>query len=222
MNTPKNEDKLHLAVGIFVIVVLLFLAAVLLFNIIPLLPSANPDVQAAIITGVLLFVGTMTVKHFENRRSIEAQFREAKVQMFDDFLEIFDGFSQPGHDFNAAASELKKWRRKLLLRGGPNVIKASFRLLAFHQIELNTVEDMAKSVERIGSLILAMRRDLGISNSGIAEGVSGKVNQATIVGVRHILRNADMFLECLENDPNMSMKDFGEKEKVIDRARGIS
>lgn len=207
MPSPNTKnDTLHLILGVITFVILVIGAWFLAFELIPILATGNPSILAAIITGTLVAVGAIYVKHIEHKHSVEAQFRDAKVQMYNDFIELFDSFSEGGGPEDAV-SELKKWRRQLLFWGGPKVIKTSFQLQNTAE-NLDTVEGMGNSVEIIGDLILAMRQDLGLSNRGIVEGVSSGISQATVVGARYKLRHADIFLQCLRENPSMLSKEF--------------
>ena len=76
-----------------------------------------------------------------------------------------------------------------------------------------TIGELGEQLQTLGALILAMRKDLGLSNRGIDE----KTFAAHL-----ILRHADVFLNHLKTNPKMTNNEYTKVERELDRQLGIS
>ena len=191
----------------------------ILEKLLPFLSMLDASVLAALVTGSLLASGAIYVKHVEHRHSVEAQFREAKLALFNDFMKLFNRITDEDIDHEEFVAELKRWKRKLLFWGGPGVLRA-FAPLSHMQMD-DTVGSLADSLGKLGTLILEMRKDVGLSNRGLVRETHAGISKSTILGARQILRNPDLFLECLRKDPSMPMSKLTAMEEAIDIKRGI-
>ena len=182
------------------------------------LSQLDKSVFAALVTGTLIAVGAISVKHVEHRHSVEAQFRSDKVELFNSFVETLNQLSgEDGIGAEDLAESLKEWKRRLLFWGSPKTLRI-FLSLGELGARIDTVEGMAKSLKIVGALLLAMRKDIGVSNKGVTRHVSG-VDRSTVFAARYILRDSEMFLHHLRKNPTMSMEDFTRIERQIDSIR---
>ena len=169
------------------------------------LSSLDKRVFAALITGLLVASGAIWVKRLEHRHSVEAQFRDAKVNLFNDFIGVLDEVDSRDISTEELALKVREWKRKTLFWGGPKVMH-SFLSLSELGVDSKTVEGMAQSVEKVGKLILAMRKDVGLSNRGLVPTSTNGVSKETIMGAHYMLRHPNLFLACLVKDPSMQIE----------------
>ena len=116
---------------------------------------------------------------------------------------------------------MKEWKRRLLFWGGPKVMRG-FLSLSNLPSSNKTVGEMSRSTQVMGELILAMRKDVGLSNRGLVTGATKGVSKGTIMGARYMLRNPDLFLACLRADPSMSIEELTRLEALADKKKGLS
>ena len=64
----------------------------------------------------------------------------------------------------------------------------------------------------MGGLILAMRKDLGLSNRGIDKDT---------FGAHYMLRHASTFLAAVKENPEMTTEEYAKIEKLLDEKAGI-
>lgn len=183
--------------------------------------SLDKSVLAALITGTLVASGAIWVKYIEHRHSVEAQFRDAKVKLFNDFMEFLDQMATKVITTEEGTNMLKEWKRKTLFWGGPKVM-AGFLSLSKQRSDSKTVGEMARHVQVLGDLILAMRKDVGLSNRGIVTGSTKGVSKGTILGARYMMRYPDLFLDCLQKDPSTPIERLTALEAREDATRGLS
>ena len=182
-----------------------------------LLENADKIVVVAVLGMAGLVITTISglwIKKVEKRHEVEAQFREQKVEMFNDFLALFDKLAKNPEkgDPEDLVGLLKKWQINLTFWGGPKVLM-SFLALQKDFGENKTISDYKRVVlERWGSLVLAMRNDLGLSNRGL-----DKVSFAAHLMLRH----GDVFLACLKENPEMTNDEFTELENKLNAELGI-
>ena len=159
---------------------------------------------------VITTISGFWLKGVENKYAVDAQFRERKVELFYGFMCEFDKLSQSKEDENSSqelADYLKEWQRKLLFWGGPKAI-LGFAELRDSPGESKTIDDLGRMLKAFGTLILTMREDLGLSNKGIDK---------ETIGVRLILRHANVFLHHLETNPNMTTAEYSEIEQSLNK-----
>ena len=181
----------------------------------------DKGVLAALITGSLVASCAIWVKHIEHRHSVEAQFRDAKVKLFNEFMDVMDRISDDDITSDELLSMLKEWKRRTLFWGGPKVMRAFLSLGELGK-DTKTVGGMARSVGIVGDLILAMREDVGLSNRGIVSGATRGVGKGTIIGARYNLRHPDLFLECLREDPSMPVADLAVLEELANKKSEVA
>lgn len=122
--------------------------------------------------------------------------------MYDDFLtrffELFHGKSDNSSE--ELVPFLRDWQRKLVVWGGPRVLKS---FIAWKESLLE--EPNAQSVFKMGEFFIAMRHDIGLSNRGIEAGLFSHL----------ILRHASLFLAAAKNNPNITLREIAEIEKEL-------
>src|SRR5690606_25136097 len=102
-----------------------------------------------IVTTVTLVVG----KYFERVKEAEAHLRAQKISMYDDFLTRFFELSHGESDNSSEelVPFLRDWQRKLVVWGGPRVLKS---FIAWKECLLE--EPNAQSVFKMGEFFIAM------------------------------------------------------------------
>ena len=186
-----------------------------------LLSGFDKRVLAALTTGVLVASGAIWVKHIEHRHSVEAGFRDAKVELFNEFMNALDKASDKRSTTQELIPAIREWKRRLLFWGGPEVMRG-FLSLSNMAFDSKTVGGVARGVQVLGELILAMRKDVGLSNRGLVTGATTRVSKGTIMGARYMLRHPDLFLACLREDPSMPIERLTTLERSANEAKGLS
>jgi hypothetical protein len=127
-------------------------------------------VKVAMITGgTTILVATITVtlgRYYERKRDIEAQFRAEKIKIYDQFFrDLFMVFHEEvkGDSIDVAAF-LRVWQRKLVLWGGPDVLRAYFHWVV--RLEQNRAD--AQTMFSDGRVFRALRSDIDQSLAGSA------------------------------------------------------
>ena len=175
-------------------------------------------VQAALIAVVGASITAITaifVKKVEKKNEVEAQFREHKVELFNSFLQEFHLLSRAPEDERKSPEELTQYLRdfqiKLIFWGGPEVL-ISFLALRRGIGETKTLGDLGMMLQALGDMILAMRKDLGLSNR--------KIDKRSFAA-HLILRHPDVFLAHLDANPDMTNDEYAEIEAQLNEVLGI-
>ncbi len=171
------------------------------------LVSVDTKLAVGIVAAVTTVIGaTLTVtigKYFERKQAVEADFRERKVEIYDEFLgEFFKLFeSQNNMDDSRLVSFLKEWNRKVVVWGGSEVLRSYIKWMG----HLKSSEPNAESMFLMGDFVLAVRKDLGLSNKGI--------DRKTFASL--ILKNPDLFLEMATKNPRVTLAELAIEEQKL-------
>ena len=206
----------------FVSVLLLFAGAALILWMARelwtfLLVDVNESIAAALATGLLVAVAAIWVKHIEHRHSVEAEFREKKIAVFNSFIGILDSARAKNANQEQLTKQIKEFQDDMMFWSGPQVVKAFFDFKThgrtLNASTLRTVGELATPLENTGKLILAMRKDAGLSNRGIVEHWARRCSRATVLGAQYFVRNPEEFLTVLDESPDTPVSN-------LDRAVG--
>ncbi len=152
-----------------------------------------------------VFVSTLTVmlgRYFERKREIESHFRASKIQMYDEFLsEFFKLFGDEEYNDGDLVPFLREWQRKMIVWGGAPVMSAYIKW----NKNLKKNEPDAASVFLMDEFFRAMRKDIGLTNSGLEKGVFS----------HFILRNPELFLTAAKKNPNITLTELSKIEKDL-------
>jgi uncharacterized protein (DUF697 family) len=209
--SPRVKHFLSVTSALGVLAGLGLFAYWLISKFITYLSAVPKEIGAALIAGVAtVFVATLTIvvgKYFERKRELDALYREKKTEIYDEFLKgFFDHYFSGAEESPTQSPEdlvrfLREFTRKLLLWSGPEPIAAFVRWK----------DHLAKGVPDAQSLflteqfILAIRKDLRHSNEGIPKGVFAKL----------FLREGTLFLALAEKNPNITLAQLAELEKLL-------
>ena len=204
---------LSIIVAIVVIAALLGVIYWVISSVWDALISVDAKLAVGIVAAVTTVLGaTLTVtvgKYLERKHAVEAAFRERKVEIYDGFLEeLFKLLGQEGKpDDSGLVDFLREWQRKLTVQGGAKVLRTYVKWRD-HLLSKGNEPD-AESVLLMGEFLLAMRGDLGLSNSGIDRRVFAHL----------ILRNPVLFLELSRKNPNITIAEIARIEESLDTSR---
>jgi hypothetical protein len=169
------------------------------------------EVGAALIAGTAtILVATLTVtigRYFERKRDLDALYRDKKTEIYDEFLKEFFGLFFSGGDKPDSPREkelvafLREFTRKLLLWSGPDVIEA---FVAWKD-HLTKGKPDAKTISLLEGFLLAIRKDLRHSNSGLRKGFFARL----------FLREGSLFLSMAEKNPNVTLTEFASVENLL-------
>ncbi len=204
----KTRERLNLALGFILLGLMVWGFIWLLSTAWRLLSSVDTNLAVGLVTAAsTIVVATVTVtigKYFERKRSVDAHFRDAKVQIYDEFLkEFFRIFHGDGEesDTSELTKFLKEWQRKMVLYGGGQVL-ATYLKWKSH---LSKGSPDANTFFLMGDFFLAMRKDMGLSNKGISRKTFAHL----------ILRHPQLFLEMAKENPNVTLAELAAKEKEL-------
>lgn len=170
----KTKGMLQVIFGLSLFVGISYGAWLLLMAFVNSITAASPEVTAAIVGAMAtILVGISAVlisQAHERRRSAEEAHRLKKVEIYQDFINMISRMtgSQNEHlsmeepDSEELVKYLFKYKSDILLWGSPKVIKA--------QIEFEAVSgsgNTKKLFMSVNALYMAIREDIGLSNSGL-------------------------------------------------------
>ena len=172
------------------------------------LVGVSPQLAGALVAGATtIIVGTVTVmlgRYYERKRDIEAHFRADKIKIYDEFLqELFKVFhsgtqlGEPGTDDNLVKF-MREWQRKLVLWGGPNVLRSYFLWIG----HLKNRNPDVQALFLMDEFFRALRSDVGQSSAGLERGAFAHL----------VLRHGEFFLEQARQNPSMTFKELSELE----------
>ncbi len=188
------------------IIWLLYKALTLLYNA---LSSLDSDVSVAIIVGsATVLASTLAVvisRYFQAKREQDIAHRDKKIELYDEFLiklfEIFQGDEKNKSNPDDLVPFLREIQRKLILWSGPKTIKA---YAAWHKV-LTTGPARAEQMIKMIDFFLALRKDLGHSNSGIERSHM----------VRFLIRNSELFMQEYKKNPNVTFDEMSKLEEKL-------
>lgn len=204
----KNESfkKLQIFIGFSLFCLIIFVIYYVITSLWAWFSSLNSNLAVGLLTAsTTVIVTTVTLvvgKYFERVKEAEAHLRAQKISMYDDFLtRFFELFhDEEGKRSAELVSFLRDWQRKLVVWGGPGVLKS---FIAWKECLLE--EPNAQSVFKMGDFFIAMRQDIGLSNRGIEAGLFSHL----------ILRHASLFLAVAKKNPNITLRELAEIEKKM-------
>lgn len=204
----KLRTLIHLALGLALSAVVLWVGFAALRGLWRTLVNVNPDLAVAVIAAATtIIVSTLTVmfgRYFERKRDIEAHFRTEKIKIYDEFLrELFKVFHSDTktNKTDNLVHFLREWQRKLILWGGSAVLRTYFRWMA----RLKAGKPDADTVFLMDDFFRALRADIGHDSSGLQRGSFAHL----------ILRNADLFLAEAAKNPKVTLAEVAAKEKAL-------
>ena len=183
-------------------------------NFLSVLLGLDPIIHAAFITvgGVALTMfGSFIFKRLENKYAVDAQFRQAKAELFMEFMKALDDLGSSEKTKRIKRGDnllnfLREFRRKTMFWCSPKVMEAFDKLKNYSASNVgegNTVKWLHDTLMIYGELILVMRKDLGLSNRGLD---NEKVGLST-------LRNPEILVDCVKKNPLMSTDQLAEIER---------
>jgi hypothetical protein len=154
-----------------------------------------------------VLVATLTVmlgRYFERKKELDALYRDKKTEIYDDFLRrFFEVFFSGGEGTGEQdlVPFFRDFTRKLVLWSGPEVIGA---FVAWRSHLAKGVPD-AESIFLTERFLLAVRKDLRHTNTGIRRGIFARM----------FLRNGDLFLEMAAKNPKLTLEDLAACERLL-------
>lgn len=207
----KIKQILSMLLGLGIVGGLLWLFYKIIALVFQTLSTLDSNVSIAIVAGsATILASTLTVvitRYYQTKRDREAAHRDKKIDLYDEFLsklfEIFLGDDKEKKNNKNLVAFLREIQRKITLWSGPDVIRA----YAEWHYELTTQGDIpkAKGMIKMMDFFLALRKDLGHSNSGIKHEHL----------IRFMLRNSDLFMQMYRNNPEVTFEEISKEEKKL-------
>ncbi|MPQ75883.1 hypothetical protein [Hydrogenovibrio sp. JE_KL2] len=203
----EETSKVQIAIGIFLLAVfggIIYWLVVALWN---WFTSLNSDLAVGMLTASsTIIVATITLvlgRYFERVKETEAHLRAQKIEMYDAFLkELFSMMhGEDGSEDKDLVPFLQEWQRKLVVWGGPGVLKSFIEWKEFMAFS----EPCAKTVFLMGDFFKEMRKDIGLSNKGLDSGLFSHL----------ILRHASLFLAEAKKNPKITLAELSRIEEEL-------
>ncbi len=165
-----RSEKSQVLLGFFLIALLGVFGIWLLSIFWSAIYGADKSIQAAVIAAM---VGVFTVAFTywkERSRSIKEAHRDKKIEVYAEFYDMMFDLLQKSkngdiRDLERDEDFQKTWfsiSRGVLFYGSPKVVRA------FSQFKGGST-DKLNVIKLVGRLLLSMREDIGLSNSGLDE-----------------------------------------------------
>jgi hypothetical protein len=178
--------------------------------------SAVPkELGAALIAGTAtVIVATLTVvigRYFERKKELDALYRDKKTEIYDEFLKRFfqlfhaESEKKPTPKTEDLVLFLRDFMRKLVLWSGPETIEVFVKW----KDHLSKGTPDAQTIFLTEQFLLTLRKDLRHSNSGISRGFFAKL----------FLREGDLFLRLAKKNPNITLDQVVEAEKLLTKEK---
>jgi len=180
-------------------------ALLILWNNIGLLdPKTSTGILTAAGTVIAATITVMAGKHFESKKEREAAFRDKKILIYDEFLERF--FRLFGEDTSEAQPDdlsrfMREWQRKFILWGGDEVLN---KYISWMQL-LKSGEPNVQGMFKMEEFLFVIRKDLGHQNKNLPQGTF----------IRLLWKNPELFLAAAKTNPNMTLSEVAELEKIM-------
>lgn len=139
-------------------------------------PKIYVPLVVTVLTASLGLAATLYAQFLTRRREVEAAHRERKIEIYLQFMNILEQLYLSNSenleirpiDENETARKLIGIRTKAVLWGSPGVLRA----LSKFGKSSNTLKAISENLEEIQR---EMRKDLGLSNSGLEKGFFAKL-----------------------------------------------
>lgn len=203
----QSQNKKQMALGFAVLIAIFAGLYWLLTSLWSWFSALNSDLAVGMLTASsTIIVATVTLvlgRYLERVKEAESHLRSQKIEMYDEFLkQFFALFHQEGE----AESEdlvpfLQEWQRKLVVWGGPNVLKAFIKWKEY----MSYREPDAQTVFLMDEFFRTMRKDIGLSNKNLDKGFFSHL----------ILRHASLFLSEAKKNPKITLNEVAALEKEL-------
>ncbi|WEK50918.1 MAG: hypothetical protein P0Y66_02225 [Candidatus Kaistia colombiensis] len=164
-----------------VIAIATILAAVLgiawlAYTFLTSLSASDATVQSAIIAGLFALVLLVFTYWTEQSKSRREAHRDKKIEAYSVFFDIIfqlidaerpDGSKKINMESDEFRKEMIRLKRNIMFYGSPGVLNAFTDWLKSSSASHESTPE--KIFRRIGRILLAMRRDIGLSNFGLNE-----------------------------------------------------
>ncbi|WP_141441354.1 hypothetical protein [Vreelandella titanicae] len=203
----QSQSKKQVALGLAVLIAIFAVFYWLVTSLWSWFSELNSDLAVGMLTASsTVIVATVTLvlgRYLERVKEAESHLRSQKIEMYDEFLkQLFSLFHQErSQDSEDLVSFLQEWQRKLVVWGGPNVLKAFIQWKEY----MSYKEPDAQTVFLMDAFFRAMRRDIGLSNKNLDKGCFSHL----------LLRHASLFLAEAKKNPNVTLKEVAELEKKL-------
>lgn len=204
MESHSNWKQVTLGIILSLVIAVLVLWAII--SIVSWFSSLKSDLAIGILTAsTTIFVSTITVmlgRYFERVKETEAHLRTQKIELYDEILTKLFSIFHKSNDANTnedLVTFLQDWQRKLIVWGGPNVIKAFVAWLE----HMKSAEPNAQTMFLMEKFLRAMRADIGLSNRNLEKGLF----------THFILRHASLFLAEAKKKPDITLAELSRLEK---------
>ncbi|APV36281.1 hypothetical protein BEN76_09730 [Acinetobacter soli] len=200
------KNIVNLILAFILLACMIFVVYLIISSFFSWFKEINPQLAIALITGSsTIIVATLTVvlgKYYERLKEIESHHRARKVEIYDEFLiSVFKVFYEDDSNFDLVKF-LQEWQRKIIMWASPSVIKAFIDW----KIHLAKSPPNAKTFFLMEDLFKAMRKDIGLSNKNLDKGAFS----------HFIMKEADLFLALSKENPNITLAEISEVEKVLE------
>ncbi|MDO0946111.1 hypothetical protein [Chromohalobacter israelensis] len=203
----QSQNKKQMALGFAILIAIFAGLYWLITSLWSWFSALNSDLAVGMLTASsTIIVATVTLvlgRYLERVKEAESHLRSQKIEMYDEFLkQLFSLFHQEGEaESEDLVSFLQEWQRKLVVWGGPNVLKTFIKWKEY----MSYKEPDAQTVFLMDEFFRAMRKDIGLSNKNLDKGFFSHL----------ILRHASLFLAEAKENPKVTLSEVAAREKEL-------
>lgn len=217
-NVKTQGNAFQIALGFLVTGLIIWLLIFLVTTAIGYLRTIPKEIAAPLITAAAtVIVATITVmvgRYYERKKEIDALYRDKKTEIYDEFLDRFfkQFFGKDERSTDEVVADLvpflREFTRKLILWSGPEVIEAFLRW----KDHLAKGTPDAKSLFLTEEFLIAIRKDLRHPGSSLQKGFFARL----------FLTNGNLFLAMAKRNPNLTLNELAEAERLLAEISGNS
>jgi hypothetical protein len=175
VDSKSNFDKFLRAVEphwkvLALLALVLAIAGYFLYRAATSFGSLDNSVKASIIGGTFALLVALSAFLRESSLKRQEAHRSKKVEIYSVFFEMIGRILKETHKNGESSfvgssefmDQMMDFKKNLMFYGSPGVLNA------FNDFQNNSgTEDGIQIMDRVGSLLLAMRKDVGLSNFGL-------------------------------------------------------
>lgn len=172
--------------------------------------TLNPELGAALVTGfftVTVSIGAVVLgRYFEKAKEVTEVYREKRQKVYEEFIEQFQKItieenSKPGKP-DRMVTFLREFNRKIILWAGPDTVRAYVDMMS----RLTKNSGAASTVFSMETFYKAMRKDLGLSNTGILRG--------DFLSLTLRFNEAEEFVAASRENPHITLQELAARRNA--------
>ncbi|MYA78778.1 MAG: hypothetical protein F4132_00285 [Gemmatimonadetes bacterium] len=196
-------EKVGKVLGVVLVVTVLILGIWMIYQVVSYTASLDERYTVPFMAVIGGFLGVLVGKWLDRKNARLAQFRSLKLEKYEEFVKKFTEVFNNADTQKPASEDLirfmREWQWIITLRCGPKLLKS------YTKWRKEITDGGPQIVLSMGTFFLAMREDLGHSNSGISNEIAAHL----------MLKYPDLFLKLLNERPSITWDEISQIEKDL-------